>query len=156
MIKIYQKTIRETELKELDEFKIGSWINVEAPTEKELDVLTERFSLDKGHLKDALDPHEVPRLEIEGETIYIFTRVPYRKEEKITTLPLLVILGGDFLMTVARNPHNFLETFKANKVADFHTTQKVKVFIQIFSGINSVYGNFITESTGESGTSAPI
>lgn len=143
MIQIYQKTIKEKELKTLENFRVGSWIYAESPTEEELERLAKEFSLELGHLKDAADIHEVPRLEIEKKTDYIFIRFPHQQEDGlITTTPLLIVLGENFLITVSQKRLPFLEKFITGKI-NFYTTQKTKLFLQIFSEVNSLYSHFL-------------
>ncbi|MBI2013201.1 MAG: magnesium transporter CorA family protein [Candidatus Colwellbacteria bacterium] len=144
MIKIYQKTIRDREVKTIDSFKVGSWINVHNPTEEEIKLLAAGHSLEESLLKDALDPYEVPRIEIEGKSAYVFTRVPYGEETRISTAPLLIVIGENFVLTLSLKPLPFLEEFLTGKV-DFSTTQKTKLFLQIFSQIVSTYNNSLTQ-----------
>ncbi|MBI2594807.1 MAG: magnesium transporter CorA family protein [Candidatus Colwellbacteria bacterium] len=140
MIKIYQKTIRDKSVKTLESFKVGSWIYVENPTEEEIKSLADKHSLEESLLKDALDPYEVPRIEIERKSAYVFTRVPYGEETKISTAPLLLVIGENFVLTLSALPLPFLEEFLAGKV-DFSTTQKAKLFLQIFSQIVTTYNS---------------
>lgn len=143
MIQIFQKTIKERELKTLESFKVGSWIYVESPTEEELSRLSKEFSLELGHLKDAVDIYEVPRLEREKKTDYIFIRFPHQQEDgSITTIPLLIVLGENFLITISQKRLPFLEKFITGKI-NFYTTQKTKLFLQIFSEVNSLYNHFL-------------
>jgi len=144
MIKFYYKTIRDQRAEVISEFKIGSWIYVENPDEKEVAFLVQNFGLETGHLNDALDPFEVPRLEIEQGIVYIFTRVPYKEDGKIITSPILVALGETFVLTVAMKPLPFMEKFTNGQI-NFNTTQKVKLMLQIFSEITAAYNHFLTE-----------
>jgi len=144
MIKIYHKAIREHGLSELSAFKVGSWIYAENPTQEELDQLVADYKLDRGLLGDALDPYEVPRLEHEGTVTYVFTRIPLREGKNITTLPLLIALGENFLLTVCKKPLPFLDRFAQGKV-DFFTTQKSRLFTQLISEINLAYQAFLAE-----------
>lgn len=142
MITIYYKTIKEQRLQTLDRFKTGSWIAVESPTEDELDMLANDLSLDRALLGDAVDPYEVPRVEREGGVTYVFTRVPFQEEMQTTTTPLLIAVGKNFILSVSRLPLPFLKKFQEGRV-DFNTTQKTKLFLQIFSEINTTYSSFI-------------
>ena len=142
MIKIYHKNIKENRLKILNKFKVGSWIYVENPSKEELKHLAKSFHLEKGLLKDALDPNEVPRMEVEKSTTYIFTRIPYSEKSKVSTMPVLVALGKDFLITISQQPLPLLDKF-INGEVDFYTTQKTKLLLQIFSEINASYNVFL-------------
>ncbi len=143
MIKIYQKTISDRKLRTIRKFKAGSWIYVEDPHEKEIKKLTQNFSFAPDLIKDALDPHEVPRLEIEKEIVYIFTRVPYQENGKVTTTPLLIAISHHFLATICLKKPAFLEKFTSEKI-NFFTTQKTRLFLQFFAEINQIYNNFLT------------
>ena len=129
-------------MKILNKFKVGSWVYAENPSEEELKYLSKSFHLEKGLLKDALDPNEVPRMEVEKSTTYIFTRIPYSESGKVSTMPVLVALGKDFLITVSQGPLPLLEKFIKGEV-DFYTTQKTKLFLQLFSEINASYNVFL-------------
>ncbi len=143
MIKIYHKTIKDKELNTLDSFKIGSWIYAEDPSEEELGSLSKDFSLDLGLLKDAIDPYEVPRLEIDNGKCYVFTRVPHQQEKRISTAPLMIAVGEDFVITISKEPLPFFKKFIDSQIT-FATTQKTKFFLQIFSEITGAYNQQLT------------
>jgi magnesium transporter len=136
MIKYYRKTQKVQKLEEISEFKPGSWLYIELPTPLEISRLASKFSLEPGHLADALDPNEVSRLEFEGDIAYIYTRIPLEEKGNVTTLPLLIILGKNFLATITARPLPIFTKFIEDKI-DFFTTQKVRLFIQIFAEINN-------------------
>ncbi len=143
MIKFYQKTVKDQKLKELRKFSVGSWIYVENPSEKELIRLSSQFGLDEYLLKDAIDPNEVPRVEINNNITYVFTRVPYQEEDRIITIPLLVGIAPDFIFTVCCRKLDFWYKFFDSYI-EFYTTQKSKFFTQIFSEINEIYNDALT------------
>ncbi|MBN2197856.1 magnesium transporter CorA family protein [Candidatus Wolfebacteria bacterium] len=145
MIKIYHKTIKDTELKELKRFKIGSWLHVEKPKENELNYLAKNFSIDFGLLKDAIDPYEVPRFEIDKKGIFVFTRAPWKDEKgRVFTSPLLIAVGEDFVLTLSYQHSLFSDKFINNKT-EFSTTQKTKLFLQFFSEIIYSYNHFLID-----------
>jgi magnesium transporter len=143
MFKIYYKNVKSNRLEISDKFKLGSWIYVESPADEEIKFLRKKLRLKPGLLKDALDPNEVPRMEIDKKTTYIFTRAPYSEDGKIFTLPVLLIVGEDFVATITQKPLPFLDKFTSGKVK-FFTTQKTKLFLQLFAEINSSYNNHLT------------
>jgi len=145
MLKIYHKKIKDKEIKELDNFVIGSWVRVDSPTTEDIAFLKDKLSLDEDLLKDSLDPYEVPRLESEEGRVYIFARIPNREEDgKIVTVPILIIIGPNFVATVCARELKFLNNFVSSET-DFSTTQKTKLVLQIFSAINHEYSRFFTE-----------
>ncbi|MBI4268250.1 magnesium transporter CorA family protein [Candidatus Uhrbacteria bacterium] len=138
MVSIYYRNIKESTLKKLDEFKVGSWISVQSPTEEEIAELVEKHALNDGLLRDALDFYEVPRVEVDGNVTYVFLRYPYTEEERIFTAPALIAIGEDFFLTVSAQPFPIEEKF-VNGEVDFFTTQKTKFFLQFFFQINTSY-----------------
>jgi magnesium transporter len=143
MIKYYYKSLRTDEVKELDEYKRGTWVYVEAPSTEELDQMAAKFDLDRGILEDAMDENEMPRLEKEGETSYIFVRFAMMSEEgELMTMPLLFVFGKELLMTVSLVRLPSLATFVQGKI-DFATTQRAKLVLQILNLISDHYDSFI-------------
>ncbi len=139
MIQFWSRTLREKKLNQIPDFKTGCWLDVHSPNEEELQQLEQRFQLDGGHLRDALDPNEVPRVEREDEVLYLFLRVPFVKNEKLTTQPLLFILAPKFFATISENDFAFLD--RLGKRTDFYTTQKVKCLILIYMDILKAFQN---------------
>src|SRR5690242_898756 len=102
MVKYFYKSLRSEKLQDLKEYKRGAWVYVEAPKHDEIKKLVKDFDLTEGHLQDALDEDEMPRLEKEGDQSYIFVRFAYKTAHgDIETVPLLFIFGSDFLITVS-------------------------------------------------------
>lgn len=147
MIKYYFKSLRSERMQELDNYKPGCWVYAEAPSESEIEHLVKKFDLTEGHLRDALDEDEMPRLEKEGEQSYIFVRFAYRTDDgDISTAPLLFIFGGDIVITVSRVRLPALDAFVAGKV-NFATTQRAKLILLILQQIVEKYDNYISRTS---------
>lgn len=147
MIKYFFRSLRSETIQELDEYKKGSWVYVETPDHHEIDELVKKFNLDRGHLEDALDEDEMPRLEKEGEQSYIFVRFAYRNEDgELVTAPLLFVFGSDLLVTVSFVRMPVLDTFLAGKVS-FATTQRAKLMLLILQQIVEQYDGFISKTS---------
>lgn len=143
MITYYHKNLRAKQLSTLEAYQPGAWVCVESPTSKEIDYLVDTFKLDPGHMEDAQDADEMPRLEKEGDMTYIFVRYAYTNEElELTTTPLLFVVGPDVLITVALGQLPRLERFTGGKVS-FNTTQRTKLVLQILHEIVDQYDVFI-------------
>ncbi len=134
MYKIYYKSKTDNKVKKSGQLQKGCWIHLENPDDQELQRLTNELDLDYGHLMDALDPYEVPRFEEEDGKRYFFLRFASMLEDKIATIPLLVVIGDDFFLTVCKHSVPVLEKLLESK--DFCTTQKTKLFIQLLLLVN--------------------
>jgi len=147
MIKYYYKSLRSQQVQELAEYKRGSWIYVEAPNPDEIDLLINKFKLDPGHIEDALDEDEMPRLEKEGDQSYIFVRYAYKNaESELVTVPLLFVFSDDIVITISLVHMPGLDIFLKGKI-DFATTQRAKLVLQILHQIVEQYDTFINSTS---------
>lgn len=144
MISYYYSTKKVDDLAVLESFKTGAWVQVERPDDAEIEDLVATYKLDEGLLRDALDPHEVPRIETDEGKTYFYTRVPYKENNLVFTSPLLVVIADDFIMTVSQRKLSLWDRFVDQRI-DFYTTQKTKFFFQIFSEITRIYNRFVTD-----------
>lgn len=147
MIKYYYKSLRSQSVQELDDYKRGAWIYVEAPTTDEVAYLADRFHLTPGHIEDGLDEDEMPRLEKEGDQSYIFVRYAYTGPDgELATVPLLFIFSEDILMTVSLARVPCIDKFIQGRI-EFATTQRAKLVLQILHQIVEQYDNYINATS---------
>ena len=143
MITYYYKNARSKQLSVVGEYQPGVWVCVEKPTHKEISQLVEQFSLDAGHMHDAFDADEMPRLEKEGSLSYVFVRYAYTSDDlELMTSPLLFVIGLDVLITVALHDLPHLQQFVTGKL-DFSTAQRTALMLQIMEQTVDQYGVFI-------------
>jgi len=147
MIKYFFKSLRSERIEEVDGYKPGCWIYAEDPSDHEVENLTQQFGLTIGHLYDALDEDEMPRLEKEGEQSYIFVRFAAKNsDDELMTVPLLFIFSGDMVMTVSRVRLPALESFINGKL-QFATTQRAKLILLILQQIVEQYDVYISNTS---------
>jgi magnesium transporter len=146
MINYYQRTVKDQKLKQLDDFKVGSLIHVEKPTEEEMYFLAKKFNLDVNIIRDALDPFEAPRMEVKKKAVYIFARVPrYNGSMRnISTFPVLFVLGKDFLLFFSAEETKFLIS-ALRKHKKHYTTQRTKLFLTMFFEIENIYNDLLNK-----------
>lgn len=143
MISYFYKDIRSKDLLTLEKHRAGAWVSVEHPSSEELDFLVDKFHLDAGHLSDALDKEEMPRIEREGETLYVFLRYAYAEDDlELSTSPLLIILSPKAIITISMHSTPRLQQFTGGKI-DFSTTQKNKLFLLLLGQIVDQYNVYI-------------
>jgi magnesium transporter len=95
---------KTNEIVSSETFHKGAWVRSERPSEDEKAVLIE-LGVDQDILYDALDPHEVPRVELEDGWTYFITRLPDTDDEfNDYTTPILFALGKSATVTVSRDP----------------------------------------------------
>ncbi|HSW80876.1 MAG TPA: magnesium transporter CorA family protein [Candidatus Saccharimonas sp.] len=143
MITYYYKNLRATKVSQLEEYKPGTWVHVEAPTPEEVSAFTKQFKLEPGLLEDALDPDEMPRLQKEGSLTYLFIRFAYTGSNgELTTAPLLFIIGANLFMTISPNPLPRLQKFVAGGI-DFATTQRTRLLLMVLDQVFERYEQLI-------------
>lgn len=103
MISYYRSTTYDTGIRSDDAHQHGDWIRVERPDEEEVGVLVS-LGVDADVLSDALDPHEVPRIESEEDWTYVITRLPDTDDDfNDYTTPILFAIGRKYICTVSRD-----------------------------------------------------
>ncbi len=138
MISYLRSTHHKPSIKQRDELQPGSWIRSERPNDDEQEQLVE-LGIDADLLIDALDPHEVPRVELDDGWTYFITRLPDTDDDfNDFTTPILFALGDQYLVTVSRDSlgrlwQPFIDT------ANTPTTQKIKLFMLMLEAIARQY-----------------
>lgn len=141
MINIYYRNLRDKGLQKIDNYRVGAWIHIEEPTDDDIQTLVSKFNLDESLLMDAIDQYEVPRLEVEDNNVYIFSRYPFKDAEHISTSPILIVFTEENMISVTMKSFPLLDGFLKRGV--FFTTQKTKTFLQLFSVINTAYNTYL-------------
>ena len=96
MIQIF-KTIDDNNknLKQLDNIEQGSWINIVAPSDEELILISNKTGISLDFLKSSLDDEETSRIDIEDDVISIIVDIPFTEMEDNSltydTYPLSII-----------------------------------------------------------------
>lgn len=80
--------------------------------------IAEQFSLNPDIIRDIMDCHELPRLEIDNGINYLFIRTPIYSPENGKTVPLLMVMAPNLFLTISVDPH-----FNPLKVDQFLTNK---------------------------------
>ena len=138
MISYLRSTNYRPGIKEIAKLQPGTWVRSERPDDEDLKLL-KTMGLDEDILTDALDPHEVPRVELEGDWTYFITRLPDTDDDfNDFTTPILFALGSEHIVTVSRDPLGRLWQPFIDRT-DTATTQKTKIFMLMVDAIAGQY-----------------
>jgi len=103
MLQYLHSSAKNQQIKPLERLRAGSWVRCERPNEDELAELLS-LGLDNDLLSDALDPHEVPRLEIGDDWTYLIARLPDTDDDfNDFTTPILFCLNKNYAVTLSRD-----------------------------------------------------
>lgn len=143
MLEILRSNHYRPAIKKRQSLQPGSWIRVEKPGEKERETL-EALGIDRDILDDALDPHEVPRVEQADDWIYFITRLPDVDDEfNDFTTPILFALGREHIVTISRDTLGRLWNPFIDRTL-VPTTQQTKLLILMVDAIAHQYQSRIT------------
>lgn len=144
MIQIY-KSISETEpsLKVLDTIEHGCWINIVAPSDEELILISKKTGVPLSFLKAPLDDEETSRIDIEDNCTLVVVDIPFTEMEDNSltydTYPLAIIHTEKQLITVCLKNSKVLTDFINGKVRSFYSFKKSRFILQILNKISTYY-----------------
>lgn len=144
MIEYLRSTRYRPAIKAKETLQPGTWIRVEKPTDSELKQLTDKFNLDDELIHDALDPHEVPRVENEDNALYFITRLPDTDDDfNDFTTPMMFVIGEGQLFTISRDSLGRLwQPFISG--SNVPTTQQTKLFLTMMDALIIQYQQRVT------------
>lgn len=125
----------------------GAWVQLVAPDATEIEQFAEAYKLNPDLLKDGLDLYESPRVERDGDSIYVFVRYYHTNNGVINaTEPMLIIYTSDALITVTRTDNVVINRLSLPE-SGVITTQKTKTLLQILASVNDSYLSYVTTVT---------
>ena len=138
MINYLRSTNNKPKITLQDALQKGTWIRSERPSDDEKIRLIE-LGIDADILADALDPHEIPRVEHEDGWTYFITRLPDTDNDfNDFTTPIMFAIGKEHLMTVSRDSLGRLwQPFIESTAVP--TTQKTKLFMLMVNAVARQY-----------------
>ena len=143
MLKIYRSTHYRPRINQRAEVQPGSWIRCEAPSADEKDQLL-KLGVDQDVLLDALDPHEIPRVQLEDDAVYFITRLPDTDDNfNDFTTPILFAIGRENIITISRDNLNRVWNPFIDRVLT-PTTQKNRTFLHMVDAIAKQYQQRVT------------
>jgi magnesium transporter len=147
MIRRYYRSASDTNTQILDNYSKDCWVHLEAPTADELAEVVQRYKLTPGHLDDALDEDEVPRLEMEGDQMYIYVRYAGKEHDgEYEIFPLLIIVLEQTLITVSSRHISAIESLMSGKQPVI-TAERTRLVLMIIQQITRQYDRLIDKTS---------
>ena len=142
MIQIY-KSLSENDgtLKKIASLEPGCWVNIIAPSQEELLLISKKTGVPLEFLRAPLDDEETSRIEIEGDFILIIVDIPFTEMEdnSLTYDTLAIIHTKNELITVCLKNSKVLTDFSSNKVRNFYSFKKSRFILQILNRVSTYY-----------------
>ena len=76
------------------------WIGFHEPTEQDLRVLQAQFGLHELAIEDALSAHQVPKLEVYGDSLFVVLRTAQLDHGKVVFGETCIFVGEDYIISV--------------------------------------------------------
>lgn len=157
MVDIYNSNIETGKLEKVTEIKKGCWINLENPTEEEIQRICKEVNIEQDFICYALDYEEKPRIDQEDEdnTILFIIDVPTGKSTEngfsYYTMPLgMIVVRDDIFITVSLYSTPVIERFKRGNLKNFLTFKKSRFILQILYENASYYLMYLKRLNKES------
>lgn len=144
MITIY-KSIDETNytLHQVDSIESGCWINIVAPSDQELLLVSKKTGVPIEFLRAPLDDEETSRLDIENNNTLIVVDIPFTEMEDNSltydTYPLAIIHTEKEIITVCLKNSKILTDFIDGKVRSFFTFKRSRFILQMLYRVATYY-----------------
>lgn len=150
MIKIYKsKAMDDNKLIELPGIEPGCWINITAPKEQELMLVSKRTGIPLDFMRAAMDDNETSRIDTEDDALMFLVDIPFTETEENSlsydTYPLAIIHTADYLVTVCLKDSKILQDFSNEKIRTFYTFKKSRFILQILQRISAYYLIFLRQ-----------
>lgn len=138
MIKILKDTEKGKTIVELEKIEKGCWIDLEKPTEEEINLVVKATGVDKNLLKYALDEEETSHIDTKEDQILLSVNMPItemnRKGKLYTTIPIgILVVRDDYVITISLGSFNLLDMLNKEKsiVGEIATCKKSRLAFQL-------------------------
>lgn len=149
MLSIYNLDDKERIVR-TDEFVKGCWVNMIAPTPKEINQIAEQLDIDIDFLKDSLDDEERSRIEKEDNHVFILVDFPYLTHDDsgfpmYETMPVGIVITEQCVVTISLLECPFLMDMINNKMKGVYPYKKTRFALQILFSISNYYLRYLKQ-----------
>ncbi len=142
MISIYKSELNGV-LHTIEDIESGCWINLVAPSDEEILLLSQKLNIPKDFIHAALDEEEGSRIEIEDDCTLVILDIPFTDvdDNSLTydTYPLAIISNAQVILTVCLKNSGILADFNKERIPSFFTFKKVRFMLQILYRVSNYY-----------------
>jgi magnesium transporter len=143
MISIYKSLETTQMLQPIDTIQPGCWINMVAPSDQDILIISKKTGVPVEFLRAALDEEEASHIDTEGDHMLVIVDVPFTEMEANSltydTFPLAIIHTDSYLITVCIKNSRILTDFIDGKIKSFYTFKRSRFILQILYRVASYY-----------------
>lgn len=135
-MKIYKTDVKDNKTTCIENIEKGTWINLCAPSDDEINKVCEKLEIEEDFLRYALDYEEKARIDIDeesGSILYIID-TPIIEEEGTSliysTIPLgIIFVRDEYILTISLKPNRLINKVETSK--DIITYKKSRMLLQM-------------------------
>ncbi len=106
MLSFYQKSVQDGYFTPISSPEPAAWIHAEMADSKDLQFICDLIKFQVSDLTDALDYHELPRVDLVQDCLIFFARYPTDPQNETSpghlhTLPLTILLAPPYFITIS-------------------------------------------------------
>lgn len=122
------------------------WVHAENVTAEDIEALTKHTGLNGNILHDVIDAHELPRVEYDNGTLYVFTRIPKKSTHgHVTSSTLLSIVTKSAFFTLSRG--DGLDPSELTKISlKAKHNQSINLLINSIARLVQIYEKLLQET----------
>lgn len=143
MISIYKSLETPQMLQAIDSIQPGCWINMVAPSDQDILLISKKTNVPAELLRAALDDEETSHIDTDGENMLVIVDVPFTEMEANSltydTFPLGIIHTESHIITVCLKNSRILTDFIDGKIKSFYTFKRSRFILQILYRVASYY-----------------
>lgn len=144
LISIYKsKSEVDNTLENLDNIEPGCWINVTAPSDEEIILLSKKTEVPMEFLRAPLDDEETSRIEQDGTNVLVIVDIPFTEMEDNSltydTYPLAIIHTEKNIITICLKNSKIITDFIEGKIRSFYTFKRSRFIFQILGRVATYY-----------------
>lgn len=144
MLTFYHKNPKENSFSRVATPEKDCWIHIDNATIEDVEKICNLTNLHITDLLDALDPYELPRLEIIQDKLLVFARHPIEQDSHRHTMSITILVTSEYLITISPSTsslvHNLLDNpqgTSSSKASDFFTQILLKIAQEFAAQIRS-------------------
>ena len=122
-------------MRQIESYQEDCWLQVVAPSEKEITALIEQFDLEPDYIRASLDEEESSRIESEDGKTLIIIDAPICENVKddmiYSTVPIGIIVTEKNVITVTLNENPIVSGFAQGYVKGVQTNLKTRFVLQL-------------------------
>ncbi len=145
MVKIFKTFGGYVEIPKVEK---GCWINIVAPTEKEIQRIADNFRLPLDVINDILDVDERPRVEFDDDWSLVIMRIPVENTNNgvpYYTIPLGIFISKDFTVTLSLQDNEVLPLNEPLPFREHYnkTTDVINFILRLFLRSGNLYMRYL-------------